>query len=209
MARSRKSRGGRLALGAVIAAGLAVPFALAIKQDMRAKKPASRSPAVAAAKSRAPRADAGHRSHHSARARGQKWQQLEPSAMSEEFFHRELAAAAPGLAGDLANVRLGMTRGAIERAGTALGQVPAGFPAAVREFSFAGNGASAALKRVVFRFPDDGTARRVLTRMWGAPSKAPGGGAVWINARTGARALLSVTGGQAELRYEQARSPRR
>ncbi len=181
-------------LVAAILAVLAVPFGIAAIQDIgREDRPAVVEPPAEGALEGADEAieqDLDEESPASQR----------PQVMEPRFFERVFLAggqAHPALAGALAGARLGMTRDQLAAAAPELwrwaGQEVSAFRSATARLDFEERGGEG-LTAIAIRFPDDGSARRILSAAWGAPVDARGqdeeSRQFWFDRASGMRVVL-------------------
>jgi hypothetical protein len=185
-------------LVAAILAVLAVPFGIAAIQDIGREDPppaAEDGISVASVGVAAGVAEPPEPVEPDERAHG--WQRTH--AMDQDFFDRVFLAGGPhpALAGALAGARFGMTRDQLGADAPALWRwaeqdVSEFGPAAVR-LDFEERGGEG-LTAIAIRFPDDGSARRILTSAWGAPVDAQGqddeARHFWFDSASGTRVLL-------------------
>jgi hypothetical protein len=115
--------------------------------------------------------------------------------MDQRFFDRVfLAGRGVQLAGALAGARFGMTRDEARAQAPALWrwaeERTGEFPGALAALQFDG----VRLAAVAITFPDDGSALRILTAVWGEPTLADGADrqarAIWIDPASRTRAAL-------------------
>jgi hypothetical protein len=195
---------------AAILAVLAVPFAIAAIQDIGGGAPPTAPGATVPARELAPEPI----------ARGpvapaeQGWRRA--PIMEQRFFERVLVGDAgaergPALAGVLAGARFGMTRDELHAEAGELAawyeEGSAEFPAATVALEFEAAGGTG-LSAIALRFPDDGSALRILAASWGPPVAALGHDGetrhAWFAATT--RVLLHEEPGDAgatEVVYER------
>lgn len=187
-------------LVAAILAVLAVPFGIAAIQDIGREDPpqaaegeisvASAGITVGEADQAEPAVEPDDQAHGWQRSR----------AMDQDFFDRVFLAggeAHPALAGALAGARFGMTRDQLSADAPALwrwaDQDVSEFRPATARLDFEERGGEG-LTAIAIRFPDDGSARRILTAAWGAPVDAQGQDEearyFWFDAQSGTRLLL-------------------
>jgi len=189
---------------------LAVPFGIAVVQDVGREDPSARpalpgEASTGAATDEVAVADIAadmdvDRDDLIGETAGADRDWQETAGMEPGFFERVLVAdgRGPGLRGALAGARFGMTRDQLRAEAGGLWRWAAlgvsEFAQAEARVEFRGRG-GAGLSAVAIRFPDDGNAPRVLGSSWGPPVEALGQDEVtryfWFDEDSGTRAVLT------------------
>jgi hypothetical protein len=187
-------------LVAAILAVLAVPFGIAVIQDVGREDPLPAEASIGAGHD-----DEGgdieiDRDELAGETAGEAHDWQETPVMDIGFYERVFVAdgRGPGLHGALAGARFGMTRDQVRAEAPGLwrwaAQGLSEFRPAAAGLRFRERG-GAGLSAVAIRFPDDRRAARVLTAAWGPPVEARGQDQrtrwFWFDERSGTRAVLT------------------